>query len=112
MTKSTLGCEISNNLKLSQSDYIHHVTSYMTSWHYNKVQKKDYQKQDTEIDIFEFELYYWYYFKKKDVDKNVEFKKINGINYNIWFSFTWFFKKQIEKTRLHVVQIFGINTIH
>lgn len=37
--------------------------------------KKKPSKVDTRIDIFKFELYLQFYFKKKDINKNVEFKK-------------------------------------
>lgn len=71
--------------------------------------KKGPPERDPEIDIFEFELHWQYHFEEKDMDKNVEFKEINGISYNARFSFARFFEKQVEKTRLHAVKTFGVN---
>lgn len=80
-----------------------------------KVVKQDTKKglleQDAKIDIFEFELHQQYHFEEKDVDKNVEFKEINEISYNMQFSFTQFLKKQIEKARLYTVEMYEINIV-
>lgn len=73
--------------------------------------KKGPPERDAQIDIFEFELHWRCHFEEKDVDKNVEFKKINVISYDTRFSFAGFFEKQVEKARLHVVEMFGVNTI-
>lgn len=66
-------------------------------------------ERDPEIDIFEFELHWRCHFEEKDVDKNVEFKEINGISYDVRFSFARFFEKQVEKARLHAIETFGVN---
>ncbi len=44
--------------------------------------KKGPPERDPEMDIFEFELHWRSHFEEKDVDKNVEFKEINGISYD------------------------------
>lgn len=44
------------------------------------------------------------------MDKNVEFKEINGISYDTQFFFSQFFEKQVEKAKLHAVETFGVNT--
>lgn len=45
--------------------------------------KKCPPERDPEMDIFEFELHWRSHFEEKDVDKNVEFKEIIGISYDL-----------------------------
>lgn len=72
--------------------------------------KKGPSKRDPEIDNIEFELHWRSHFEEKDVDKNVEFKKMKGGSYDVHFSFAQFLEKQIDKARVHAIETFGMNT--
>lgn len=71
--------------------------------------RKGPSKRDPEIENFEFEIHWRCHFEEKDVDKNVEFKEINGTNYDVHFSFARFFEKQVDKARAHAIETFGMN---
>lgn len=43
------------------------------------------------------------------MDKNVEFKEINGGSYDTLFFFARFFEKLVDKARAYVIETFGMN---